>query len=125
MPSILPNTATANDYPASNNPAGAQVGLNDVFASGYFVVANAAAIAQYQHGKQGQQDFSTDIFLPPATYPLLGTESDPLGGIRFKSAVPGVAAQVFGVLYKKGESSLLAGSEFSLMFPLLEASYQE
>lgn len=109
MPAILPNTATADDYP---DTGGCQVGINDVFASGYFVVANAAVFAQYQHGPQGQQDFSGDIFLAPATYPLVGTPTDPLGGIRFKSAVAGTPAQVFGVLYKKDESSLLAGSEF-------------
>lgn len=112
MPAILPNTQTANAYPAPNQSGGAQVGLNDVYASGYFVIANAAALAQYQHGVQGQQDFSADIFLPPATYPLIGSKVDPLGGIKFKSAVPGVPAQVFGVLYKENESALLAGSEF-------------
>jgi hypothetical protein len=112
MPSILPNTPTADAYPSSTSSGGCQVGLNDVFESGYFVVANSAAFAQYQHGIQGQQDFSSDIFLPPATYPLVGSDSDPLGGIRFKSAVAGTPAQVFGVLYKKNESALLAGSEF-------------
>lgn len=113
MPAILPNTPTADAYPTSAQSAGCQVGLNDVYASGYFVVANAAALAQYQHGLQGQQDFSSDIFLPPATYPLVGSDQDPLGGIKFKSAVTGIPAQVFGVLYKKNESALLAGSEFS------------
>lgn len=113
MPAILPNTPTANAYPTSNQSGGCQLGLNDVFETGYFVVANAAAFAQYQHGVQGQQDFSPDIFLPPATYPLVGSDKDPLGGIRFKSAVPGTPAQVFGVFYKKDESALLAGSEFA------------
>jgi hypothetical protein len=112
MPAILPNTPTVDDYPGAGS-GGCQVGMGDVFKSGYFVVANAAAFAEYQHGIQGQQDLSNEIYLPPATYPLVGTDKDPLGGIHFRSAVVGVPAQVFGVLYKKDESALLAGSEFS------------
>lgn len=110
MPAFLPNTTTTDKFPTSG---GAQVGVGDVFASGYFVVANAAAFVQYQHGVYSQADPSQEIYCPPATYPLYGTDTDPLGGLKFRSAVTGVPAQVFGVLYKKGEASLLAGSEFA------------
>lgn len=111
MPVVLPNTTTANTFPGIG-AGGAQIGLGDKFDSGFFVVANAAAIGQYFHGVQGQGDESPEIFLPPGTYPLQGTVKDPLAGIRFKSAIAGTPAQVFGVLFYPDEAKLLSSSEF-------------
>lgn len=111
MPRILPNTTTADQYPGT--AGGAQIGIGDIFGSGFFVVANAAVFAQYFHGPRGQSDNSDELFLPPGTYPLTATAKDPLGGIRFRSAVTGTPAQVFGVLYYPDEATLLASSEFT------------
>lgn len=111
MPRILPNTTTTDQYPGT--AGGAQIGIGDIFGSGFFVVANAAVFAQYFHGLRGQADNSDELFLPPGTYPLSATDKDPLGGIRFRSAVKGVPAQVFGVLYYPNEATLLASSEFT------------
>lgn len=110
MPAVLPNTTTTDAYPVTG---GAQLGLGDIFGSGFFVVANAAVFGEYFHGLRGQATPSDEIYLPPGTYPLTGTPKDPLGGIRFRSAVIGVPAQVFGVLYYPDEASLLASSEFT------------
>lgn len=111
MPRILPNTTTADQYPGT--AGGAQIGIGDIFGSGFFVVANAAVFCQYFHGLRGQSDNSDELFLPPGTYPLTATEKDPLGGLRFRSAVTGTPAQVFGVLYYPNEATLLASSEFT------------
>lgn len=112
MPRVLPNTTTTDNYPGLGQ-GGAQIGLGDVFGTGFFVVANNAAFAQYFHGANAQQDSSGDIYLPPGTYPLQGTAKDPLGGIKFKSANTGRPAQVFGVLYYPDEAQLLASAEFT------------
>lgn len=113
MPAVLPNTPTTDNYPSPTQSGGAQIGLQDIFESGFFVVANAAVFGQYFHGERGQSDNSPDIYMPPGTYPLTATDRDPLGGIRFRSAVVGVPAQVFGVLYYKDEAKLLSSAEFT------------
>lgn len=112
MPIALPNTTTANDYPAPGT-GGAQVGIGDVFASGFFVVANASVAAEFYHGAQGQQAASPEVYLAPGTYPLAAGVRDPLGGIRFRSAVAGTPAQVFGAFYYPGEASIQAGGQFT------------
>lgn len=113
MPQVLPNTTTTDAYPAPATASGAQLGLGGRFSSGFFVVANNAAFGQYFHGNQGQSDNSPDIYLPPGTYPLVGTQKDPIAGMRFKSALAGVPAQVFGVLFGFDEASLLSSAEFT------------
>jgi hypothetical protein len=112
VPVILPNVTTTDVYP---NPGagGAQLGIGDVFGSGYFVVANASAACEFFRGVQGLQTPSPELFLAPSTYPLQGTPQQPLGGIRFRSAVAGTPAQIFGVLYYPNEATLLVGNEFT------------
>lgn len=112
MPRVLPNTTTADTYPGLGQ-GGAQIGIGDIFGTGFFVVANQAVFCQYFHGANAQQDNSSDIYLPPGTYPLQGTDKDPLGGIKFKSANIGKPAQVFGVFYYPDEAQLLASAEFT------------
>src|SRR5438552_18324253 len=112
MPAVLPNTTTTDNYPPPGR-GGAQVGIGDVFYSGYFIVANAAVICEYYQGVGGQAYPSDEMYLTPGTYPMTATDKSPLGGIRFRSAVAGKTAQVFGVFYYKDEATLLAGSEFT------------
>lgn len=110
MPAVLPNTTTTDNYPTTG---GAQVGAQDIFQSGFFIVANNPVFGRYLHGQRGQQDESPDIYMPPGTYPLQSGDRDPLGGIRFKSAVVGSPAQVFGVLFYPGEAQLISSAEFN------------
>lgn len=112
MPQVLPNTTVADAYPAIG-AGGAQLGIGDVFAFGYFVVANAAVIATFYYGPNGLQQTSQEIFLVPSTYPLAASRKNPLGGIKFRNAVAGTPAQVFGALYYPNDVSLVAGGEYT------------
>lgn len=107
----LANTTVADAYPGVGQ-GGAQVGIGDVFASGFFIVANAAVFARIYYGPQGLQDNSQEIFLPPATYPLIGNEIRPLGGIKFRNAVAGTPAQVFGAFYHHDDATLMIAGQF-------------
>jgi len=112
VPVSLPNTTTTNNYPAPG-AGGAQVQGTDIFSSGWFTVANAAVIAEYSYGLQGQYKFSPEFYLPPGIYPVTGTLENPLNGIRFKSAVTGVPAQVFGAFFYKDDPVLQSSADFS------------
>lgn len=114
MPVSLPNTTTTNNYPVPG-AGGAQIIARDVFASGWFTVANAAVFAQYSYGKQGQSDPSPDLYLAPGTYPLIGNEINPVNGIRFKSAVPGSPAQIWGAFFYKNDPVLQSSAEFTAL----------
>lgn len=112
MPVSLPNTTTTNNYPTPGS-GGAQITARDVFASGWFTVANAAVFAQYSYGVHGQSDPSPDLYLAPGTYPLTGTAKNPVNGIRFKSAVPGSPAQIWGAFFYKDDPVLQSSAEFT------------
>lgn len=105
MPLVIPNTTTAAK-PVTF--AG-----NDVFASGFFVIANNPVLLTMFHGKFGQVAAGVPLYLPPGTYPLLAGANDPVAGISFQDAVPGSHAQIFGVLYYPGESTILSGNQFN------------
>ena len=63
-------------------------------------------------GIYGQSAEVSELFLPPATYPLRAGSRQPIGGLAFRSAVIGVPAQVFGTLFYPGEATLEAASAF-------------
>lgn len=112
MPVSLPNTTTADNYPVPGS-GGAQVQARDVFQSGWFTVANAAVFAQYAYGRAGLSHPSPDLYLAPGTYPLTGTPINPINGIRFKSAVAGTPAQVWGAFFYKNDPVLESSAEFT------------
>jgi len=112
VPIALPNTTTANTYPGPG-AGGAQVQGRDIFYSGWFTIANNAALAQYSYGLQGFQDFSPEMYLAPGVYPLSGTQKNPLNGIRFRSAVSGSPAQVWGAFFYKDDPVLQSSAEFT------------
>ena len=112
MPVALSNTTTANNYPIPG-AGGAQITARDIFASGWFTVANAAVFAQYSYGAQGFNESSPDFYLAPGTYPLSGTPKNPVNGIRFKSAVAGQPAQVWGGFFYKDDPVLQSSAEFT------------
>lgn len=112
MPVSLPNTATANAYPIPG-AGGAQAAGTDVFASGWFIVANAAAFGEFVYGIQGQYELSPEMFLSPGNYPIQASQSKAISGIRFRSAVAGVPAQVFGTFFYPTDPTLQAASEFT------------
>lgn len=103
----IPNTTTTADY------KDATFAGNDVFGSGFFTIANNAAFVRLLHGAYGQSHPGPETFLPPGTYPILGTRTDPISGIQFKDASSGVHAQVFGTIYYPNESSILSGNQFN------------
>jgi len=107
VPVSLPNTTILDNYPP--NP---QVAGTDIFATGYFTVANNPVFAQYIYGQQGQDKFSPEFFLAPSVYPIFGNEANPIAGIRFRNAVAGSAAQVFGAFFYRNDPTLTPSSEF-------------
>jgi hypothetical protein len=112
VPVSLPNTTVADTFPPASG--GAQLAGNDIFTTGWFTVANNAAIAEYEYGYFGASKFSPEIFLAPGTYPI--SVSDPaqaLMGIRFRNAVAGKAAQVWGALFYPKDVVLASSSEFT------------
>lgn len=112
MPIALPNTTVADAYPPATG-GGAQIFGNDVFATGWFTVANNAVICEYAYGVQGQGQFSPEMFLAPGTYPIYGTEPLPLKGIRFRNAVAGANGQVWGSFFYKNDPVLTSSAQFT------------
>jgi len=112
VPVSLPNTTVADSYPSAGG-GGAQISGRDIFASGWFTVANAAVLAEYLYGLQGFDIASPEMFLAPGTYPLAGNEQNPLNGIRFRNAVAGSPAQVWGAFFYKTDPVLSSSAEFT------------
>lgn len=112
MPVALPNTTTTNVYPIPG-AGGAQITARDIFASGWFTVANAAVFAQYSYGNQGQFENSPEFYLAPGNYPLIGTAKNPVNGIRFRSALAGTPAQIWGAFFYKDDPVLQSSAEFT------------
>jgi len=111
VPVSLPNTTVADTYPAPGS-GGAQIAGTDILDHGYFVVANNSVICQYSYGTEGQSNPSPEFFLATGVYPLSGTDVNPINGLRFKNAVAGKAAQVFGAFFYKNDPTLIAASPF-------------
>jgi hypothetical protein len=111
VPVSLQNTATADAYPAPG-AGGAQVAGTDIFESGWFIVANASAICEYTYGLQGQYELAPEIFLAPGNYPLNASVTRAINGIRFRSAVTGKPAQVFGTFFYPTDPTIQSSSEF-------------
>lgn len=107
MPVSLPNTTITDAYPA--NP---QVAGTDIFANGYFTVANNPVFTQYVYGIFGQERFSPEFYLAPSVYPIFGSLANPIAGIRFRNAVAGSPAQVFGAFFYKDDPVMTPSSEF-------------
>ncbi len=112
MPISLPNTTTTDNFPLPGQ-SGAIVQGQDIFATGWFTVANAAVIAQYFYGQQGVGDYSPSMYLAPGVYPLSGTDKNPVNGIRFRSANTGTPAQVWGAFFYKQDPVLQSSAEFT------------
>jgi len=112
MPIALPNTTVADTYPIFGS-GGAQVAGTDVFSSGWFTVANNAADCEYSYGIQGQYNTGPEIYLAPGTYPLTGSPTLPINGIRFKNHVAGSAAQVWGAFFYKNDPVIQSSNEFT------------
>lgn len=106
MAIALKNTTTTDAY---QDFAG-----SDVLASGWFTIANNPVLVKIVHGIRGQAIEGPEMFLPPGTYPMRsGGRPDPIAGIRFKSALTGTPAQVFGTFFYPGEATLEGGSPFT------------
>lgn len=105
MPFVIPNTTTTSKYQIF---AG-----NDIFANGFFTIANNPAFVSLQHGVYGFTQPGPDVFLPPGTYPISSGSRDPISGVAFKDAVSGSHAQVFGSIYYPGEASIFSGQSFT------------
>jgi hypothetical protein len=112
MPLSLGNTPTADAYPAPG-AGGAQLAGSDIFTSGWFIVANNAVFAEYEFGNQGQLRTSGELYLAPGNYPLIASVENKLCGIRFRSAVAGTPAQVWGTLFYPTDPTLQSSSEFT------------
>lgn len=112
MPITLGNTTVQDIYP---NPGagGAQISGSDVFAQGWFTVANNSVIAQYEYGIFGQLSYSPEMFLAPGTYPIASSSSNPINGIRFRNAIIGQAAQVWGTFFYDTDPVVSPSAEFT------------
>lgn len=108
MALIIPNTTTQDAYDPSTTFAG-----SDVFAGGYFTVANNPVAVQLAVGELGQAAWQDEQYLPPATYPIVPGGRRPISGLRFRSFIAGTPAQVFGGLVYPGEPSIQAGTPYS------------
>lgn len=109
MPLSIPNTTiTSTSYTDALTFAG-----GDVFAWGFFTIANQSAFVQLFEGQRGMAVLQPELFLPPATYPVAGGER-PISGIRFRAnslATP--LPQVFGSLFYPKEPGVQAGTPFT------------
>lgn len=108
MPLTIPNTTTQDTYVPALTFAG-----QDVLSSGFFTVANNSVGCRLIHGARGQTREGAEMFLPPGTYPVVGTPQDPIAGIKFRSFTAGAPAQVFGSFFYPNEASLQASSQFT------------
>lgn len=110
MPLSIPNTTISNQtFTAAATFAG-----TDVFAYGYFTIANQAAIVQLAVRAQGQAGWGPELYLPPGTYPVQEGTRQPIAGIRFRAAgSASPAAQVFGSFFYPGEVTVQAGNPFT------------
>lgn len=109
MPLSIPNTTVgSSSYTAALTFAG-----NDVFAWGFFTVANNPVFAQLLEGPHGQAVPQDEVYLPPATYPIAGGDRA-ISGIRFRAndATVTPLPQVFGTLYYPREPGVQAGTPF-------------
>lgn len=108
MPLIIPNTTTQDAYSDDVTFAG-----GDIFAGGYFTVANNPVAVQLAVGQFGQAHWQDEQYLPPATYPIVPGGRLPISGLRFRSFIAGSPAQVFGGLVYPGEPSVQAGTPYT------------
>lgn len=109
MPLIIPNTTVNNDsYDSAHTFAG-----NDIFASGYFTVANNAVLCEILMGPQGQARPIPEQYLPPGTYQIQSNAHNPFSGLKFKRGLSGVDSQVFGAFWYPRESVLQGGNPFT------------
>lgn len=106
MPLSIPNTTLQDGYVEATTFAG-----GDVFAWGFFTVANNPAFVQLAQGPLGQAVFQPEIYCPPATYPIAGGERI-ISGIRARNAVAGSIAQFFGSMFYPKEPGIQAGTPF-------------
>lgn len=110
MPLSIPNTTVSSQ----SYTAALQFGFFDVFAYGYFTVANNPVFVQMLLGERGQAHPGPELYLPPGTYPLQAGTRQPIAGIRFRAASAATPApQVFGTIFYAGEASVQAGNPYS------------
>ena len=107
MPLSIPNTTLADAYTSATTFAS-----SDVFAWGFFTVANNPAFVQLFEGPAGQAVLQPEVYCPPATYPIAGGER-PVSGIRARNAVAGSPAQFFGSVFYPREPGIQAGTPFT------------
>jgi hypothetical protein len=120
MSLAIPNTTTQNTYTAATTFPPEQ-GAGTPFASGYLVIANNPATVSVLRGRtQGAASWGADFSYAPTTLPIssgldpgTGQIRDYIFGVRFKSAVPGSAAQVFGGLFQLGDVTLSPANQFT------------
>lgn len=108
MPLSIPNTTLQDAYVDATT-----FGQGDIFSWGFFTVANAGAFVQLYQGVRGQGDWQPEVFCPPATYPIAGSPSRPVSGIRARNAVAGTPCQFFGSIFYPNEPGIQAGTPFS------------
>lgn len=109
MPLSIPNTTvTSTSYTSALTFAG-----TDVFAWGFFTIANNPVFVQLAEGPQGQAVFQDEVYCPPATYPIAGGDRNP-AGIRFRAnSLAAPLPQVFGSLFYPREPGIQAGTPFA------------
>lgn len=107
MPLAIPNTTLADDYSDATT-----FGKGDVFAWGFFTVANNPAFVRLFEGERGVGVFQPEVYCPPATYPIAGGVR-PISGISAKNAVAGSPAQFFGSMFYPREPGIQAGTPFT------------
>jgi hypothetical protein len=107
MPLAIQNTTLADAYTQATTFAG-----TDVFAWGFFTVANNPAFVQLFQGEFGQADLQPEVYCPPATYPIAGGARK-ISGIRARNAVAGQNVQFFGSMFYPNEPGIQAGTPFT------------
>ena len=119
MSLAIPNTTTQDDYaPATTFPV--EQGAGTPFASGYIVIANSGATVSVLRGTGlGSASWGPNFSYAPTALPLnagldptTGKIRDFIFGVRFRSAVAGNPAQVFGGLFQLGDVTLNPGQQF-------------
>jgi len=120
MSLAIPNTTSQDIYTAATTFPPEQ-GAGTPFASGYIVIANNPCTVSVLRGTgQGSASWGADFSFTPTTLPLsagldpsTGKIRDYIFGVRFKSAVPGSPAQVFGGLFQLGDVTLSPANQFT------------
>lgn len=116
----IPNTTTLDVYTQATTFPPEQ-GAGTPFASGYIVIANNPATISVLRGTgQGSASWGADFSFTPTTLPLsagldpsTGQIRDFIFGVRFKSAIAGSPAQVFGGLFQLGDVTLSPANQFT------------